>query len=61
MFYKIPELLSFGAFKQEIILNCNTSVSLYWSSHPNKSSQQNLALERSPEGLKFRKEKKVYF
>ena len=56
MLCKMPELVPFWVFRKEIILKYNTS----FSPHPSKSSRQDLALGRSPEGLKFCK-KKVYF
>lgn len=57
MLCKMPELLPFWVFRKEIILKYNTSFSL----HPSKSSRQDLALGRSPEGLKSCKKKKSVF
>lgn len=57
MLCEIPELLPFWEFRKEIILKYNTFCSL----HPSKFNQQDLALRRSPEGLKSCKEKKSVF
>lgn len=57
MLYKMLESLPFWVFRKEVILKYNTSFSL----HPSKSNRQDLALERSPEGLKLCKKKKCIF